>query len=445
MTTVAVRGRIAHCLREPLTADDVEYFDDGALVIVDGCIDACGPAEQVLPTESSFAIADYRGQLVIPGLVDCHIHYPQTDIIASYGEQLLSWLETYTFPEEARFADLAHARDTADFFVRELLGNGTTTALVFATVHPGSVDAIFEAAATYNMRVAAGKVLMDRHCPENLRDTAESGYADSRTLLERWHGNGRAIYAITPRFAVTSTPEQLDAAARLHNEFPDTLVHTHLAENDDEIDWISKLFPESRSYLDVYVRHGLVTANSVFAHGIHLDDEDRRVMSDAGGAIAFCPTSNLFLGSGLFDWRASRDAGIDVGMGTDVGGGTSFSLAADPRRGLQGAADEAPEARQPECLVSGDTGRRESTIDGRQDRQFRSRQGSGFHRAGPASNTPDRATPPARAIARRRVVRAVDARRRPLGRSYVRSGREVSPLIGPDPIRVLCRHVVNRS
>ena len=279
----------------------------------------CRPSRR---SQSPITVASW----LIPGLVDCHIHYPQTDIIASYGEQLLSWLETYTFPEEARFADLAHARDTADFFVRELLANGTTTALVFATVHPGSVDAIFEAAATYNMRIAAGKVLMDRHCPENLRDTAESGYADSRTLLERWHGNGRAIYAITPRFAVTSTPEQLDAAARLHNEFPDTLVHTHLAENDDEIDWISKLFPDSRSYLDVYVRHGLVTANSVFAHGIHLDDEDRRVMSDAGGAIAFCPTSNLFLGSGLFDWRASRDAGIDVGMGTDVGGGTSFSL-----------------------------------------------------------------------------------------------------------------------
>ena len=327
MSTTAVLGRIAHCLTRPgADGHGVEYFDDGALLIADGIVRACGPAKSLLPAEGSLEIIDHRGQLILPGFVDCHIHYPQTDIIASFGKQLLTWLETYTFPAEARFADLAVATDTAEFFVNELLRNGTTTALVFATVHPGSVDALFTAAARRNMRIAAGKVLMDRHCPENLRDTAASAYTDSRALIERWHGNGRAVYAITPRFAVTSTPQQLDAAARLHREFPDTLVHTHLAENHDEIAWIAELFPEARSYLDVYVRHALAGPNSVFAHGIHLDSRDREVLAEAGSALAFCPTSNLFLGSGLFDRAAAVDAGIAVGLGTDVGGGTSFSL-----------------------------------------------------------------------------------------------------------------------
>ena len=324
---ILVRGRIAHCLRAPADSDSgIEYFDDGAMIVTDGAISACGPAAALVPAETDLTVHDHRGQLIVPGFVDCHIHYPQTDVIASFGEQLLSWLETYTFPAEAQFADLVHARDTADFFIRELLRNGTTSALVFATVHPGSVDALFTAAAARNMRIAAGKVLMDRNCPLNLRDTAASGYAESRALIERWHGTGRAVYAITPRFAVTSTPQQLHRAAELHEAFPDTLIHTHLAENHDEIAWIAELFPKARSYLDVYVRHGLVGPHSIFAHGIHLDDEDRRALSAAGSALAFCPTSNLFLGSGLFDWRGAARAGIDVGIGTDVGGGTSFSL-----------------------------------------------------------------------------------------------------------------------
>ncbi len=325
-TRIAVRGRIAHCTEAPSVAD-VEYFDDGAIIVADGRIDAVGPAEQLLPAgDDDLVHIDHRGQLIVPGLIDCHVHYPQTDIIASFGEQLLTWLETYTFPEESRFGDIAHARSTADFFVRELLRNGTTTALVFATVHPASVDAIFEAAADHNMRIAAGKVLMDRHCPEALRDSVDSAYSDSRALIERWHGVGRAVYAVTPRFAVTSTDAQLDAAARLLHEYPDTLMHTHLAENHDEIAWVGELFPAARSYADVYVQHGLVGPNSVFAHGIHLDATDRDALAAGGSALAFCPTSNLFLGSGLFDWQAARDAGIDVGVGTDVGGGTSFSL-----------------------------------------------------------------------------------------------------------------------
>ncbi|MDX1604620.1 MAG: guanine deaminase, partial [Candidatus Competibacterales bacterium] len=255
-----------------------------------------------------------------------HIHYVQTDIIASHGEQLLEWLQRYTFPVERAFADPAHAAACADFFVDELLRHGTTTALVLGSVHAHSVDAVFEAAQRRRLRLIAGKVLMDRHCPEDLRDTPATGYAESRALIERWHGRDRLAYAITPRFAPTSSPAQLDQAARLAHEYPDTYIHTHLAENRAEVAWVAELFPEACSYLDVYARHGLLRERSVFAHGIHLDDDDRARMAAAGAAIAFCPTCNLFLGSGLFDLAAADAAGVRVGLGTDVGGGTTFSL-----------------------------------------------------------------------------------------------------------------------
>jgi guanine deaminase len=239
---------------------------------------------------------------------------------------LLDWLNRYAFPAEAKFANPDYAREVAGVFIDELLRNGTTTALVFGTVHPHSADAIFEAADAKGMRLIAGKVLMDSNCPEELRDDAETGYADSKALIERWHGKGRLGYAITPRFALTSSAEQLAAAGRLASEYPDVWIHTHLAENMDEVDEIARLFPDSRSYLDVYEQHGLLRERAVFAHCLHMDDEDRASMSTHGGAAAFCPTSNLFLGSGLFDLPAFRDAGIRCGLGTDVGGGTSLSL-----------------------------------------------------------------------------------------------------------------------
>ena len=330
MSAAAYRGRIVHCLRDPgetTDEDAIEAFDDGLLVVEDGRVARVGPAPELLKTlADNVSVTEYPDHLIIPGLVDCHVHFPQTDVIASYGTQLLDWLNTYTFPAEAQFADKALADETAAFFVDELLRNGTTTALVFATVHPQSVDAIFGAAARKNLRIGAGKVLMDRHCPENLRDTPESGYRDSRALIERWHGNGRAHYAITPRFAPTSSDEQLRLAGQLAQEFPDVLVHTHLAENTDEVAWVRELFPQARSYLDVYRQANLLRERSVFAHCIHLDEHDHDALADAGGAIAFCPTSNLFLGSGLFDLQHARAHGIRVGLGTDVGGGTSFSL-----------------------------------------------------------------------------------------------------------------------
>jgi guanine deaminase len=330
-TLQAFRGSLLHCLNDPgghnsIDNAAVEYFEDGLLLVADGRIEKTGPAAALLADlPDEIVIEDYRGKLIVPGFIDCHIHYPQTDLIASYGTQLLDWLETYTFPTESRFADSEHAAEAAGFFIDELLRNGTTTALVLGTVHPQSVDAIFTAAGRRNLRLMAGKVLMDRNCPEYLRDTPDSAFGDSKALIERWHGRDRLLYAITPRFAPTSSAEQLQRAGQLAAEHPDTFIHTHVAENRDEVDWVARLFPESRSYLDVYDRFGLLRERAVYAHCLHLDREDRRRMAQTGAAMAFCPTANLFLGSGLFDLAAARELGVRVGLGTDVGGGTSFS------------------------------------------------------------------------------------------------------------------------
>ncbi len=327
--TAAYRGTLLHCLDEPGPGRDaaVECFDDGILVVADGRVAEVGPAGAVLERLSAdVPLVDYRGRLLVPGLIDCHVHFPQIDMIASYGERLLDWLERYAFPAERRFADPEYAADAAGFFVEQLLANGTTSALVFATVHPQSVDAIFTAAAKRNMRLVSGKTLMDHGCPQDLRDDADSAIAESRALIERWHGRGRLGYAITPRFAVTSSAAQLAAAGQLAAEYPDVHVHTHLAENEEEIAEVARRFPDHASYLDVYRAHGLLRERAVFAHCLHLDDADRRMLAAGGGAIAFCPTSNLFLGSGLFDYDAARAAGIEVGIGSDVGGGTSLNL-----------------------------------------------------------------------------------------------------------------------
>jgi len=333
MATTAFRASILHCLADPGGATDhnksaaVEYLDDGLLIVENGYVRETGEAEALLPgLPGDVELVEHRDKLIIPGMIDCHVHFPQIDIIASYGEQLLDWLNRYAYPVEQKFADAAHAAEVADFFVDELLRNGTTTALVFATVHPQSVDAIFDKALKQNMRLLAGKVLMDKNCPEALRDDPQSGYTDSLALINKWHGKGRLSYAITPRFAVTSSEDQLAEAGRLASERPDVYVHTHLAEDNDEVELIAKQFPWSASYLDVYEHFGLVRERSVFAHCLHLDDGDRKTLSEHGGAIAFCPTSNLFLGSGLFDLRSANDKGIRVGLGTDVGGGTSLSV-----------------------------------------------------------------------------------------------------------------------
>ena len=326
MTRQAFRGALFHCLDDPAIAPEAAvYHDDGGLIVDGGHVEASGPWAEIAPALKGARVTALPDTLIVPGFVDAHVHYPQVDAIGGYGEHLLDWLKDYAFPAEIAFEnDPGHARATADFFLDELLRNGTTSALVFATSHADSVDALFEAALARQMRLIAGKVLMDRNAPESLQDTAEGGYAQSRALIEKWQGKGRLGYAVTPRFAPTSTEAQLTLAGRLLAEFPHTLLHTHLCENTDEIAWVGELFPEARDYLDVYERAGLVGQRSVFAHGVHLDDGLRARLVRAGSAIAHCPTSNLFLGSGLFDLQAAQQAGVTLALGSDIGAGTSF-------------------------------------------------------------------------------------------------------------------------
>jgi guanine deaminase len=273
-------------------------------------------------------ITTYADQLIVPGFIDSHIHYPQTEMIGAYGAQLMEWLNQYTFPIEAKFQDADYARKIAAFFLDELLRNGTTTALVLTTIFPQSVEVLFEEAQQRNMRLMAGQVLMTRQAPDFLLNPAQIAYEQTRSQIQKWHGKGRLLYAITPRFAITSTPEELHLAGTLKQEFPDVYVHTHLSENLKEIAFTAELFPDSRDYLNVYEQYGLVSDRSIFAHCLHLDNAQFQRLAAAGAAIAFCPTANLFLGSGLFKLHQAKsvDYPIQVGLGTDVGGGTSFSM-----------------------------------------------------------------------------------------------------------------------
>ena len=329
-TSHAYRAALIHSLGDPAktgTEASYEYYDDGLLIVTDGKVEAIGDAASLLPQLSpDIAVTEYENALLCPGFIDTHIHYPQTGMIASYGEQLLDWLNNYTFPTEQHFSDAEHASEVANIFLNELTRNGTTTALVFGTVHPESVDAFFTAAQQRNLRMIAGKVMMDRNAPEYLTDTVQSSYEDSKALIERWHGKDRLHYAVTPRFAPTSSDEQLTMAGQLLKEYPDLYLHTHLSENRKEIEWVKELFPERSGYLDVYDHHELLGKRSVFAHGVHLCDSECQRLAETESAIAFCPTSNLFLGSGLFNLPKMEAEKVKVGLGTDVGAGTSFSI-----------------------------------------------------------------------------------------------------------------------
>jgi guanine deaminase len=328
----ALRGQLLDFIDDPAevgASASHRYHRDGLLVIEDGRIAKAGDAQALLSElPPGTPVDEYPDCLIMPGLIDTHIHYPQTQVIASYGAQLLEWLQKYTFVEEEKFGDPAHAAAIARFFLDELLRNGTTTAAVYCTVHPASVEAFFAESERRNTRMIAGKVMMDRAAPAALTDTAERGYRDSKALLQAWHGRGRQLYAISPRFAVTSSEAQLQVAGTLLREHPGAYLQTHLAENHEEIATVRKLFPNAKSYTDVYDRCGLLGPRSIFGHCLHLADEELQRLSDTRSVAAFCPTSNLFIGSGLFDLARLRDPArpVRVSLATDVGGGTSYSM-----------------------------------------------------------------------------------------------------------------------
>lgn len=329
MSRHAYRAALLHILDDPSRVPAAEahaYHPDGLLLVEDGHVAAFGAWDELGPTlPEGTPVESLPGRLIAPGFVDAHVHYPQVDVIAAWGAQLLDWLNTHTFPAEMAFADRAHADAVAEIFLDQLLANGTTSALAFCTVHRGSAEALFEAALARNMRLVAGKVLMDREAPAALTDTVESGRADTEALIRAYRGKGRLGYAVTPRFAVTSSDAQLAMAGELLAAHPDVLLHTHMSENRAEIARVGELFPWARDYLDVYDRFGLVGPRSVFAHCVHCDADAMGRMAKAGASAAFCPSSNLLLGSGLFSLKRACACGMSVALGTDVGGGGSFS------------------------------------------------------------------------------------------------------------------------
>ncbi|HZY20145.1 MAG TPA: guanine deaminase [Ramlibacter sp.] len=306
------------------------YDEDGLLLVGPApggvpVVRAAGSWQALAPNYPGVPVEHLPGRILAPGFIDLHVHFPQTDVIGSPAEGLLPWLENYTFPHEARFADPEYAGAVATVFLDELLRHGVTTPLTFATSHPASVDALMAQAQARGMRLIAGKVLQDRHSPDGVRDQTEQSLADSEALIRRWHGNGRLGYAITPRFAPSCSQAQLHGAGELAARYPDVWIQSHVAENKDEIRWARELFPDARSYLAVYDGYGLMRERSIYAHCIHFDDDDRRLMRSTGASAAVSPTSNLFLGSGFFDYEGARRIGFRHGLASDVGGGTSFS------------------------------------------------------------------------------------------------------------------------
>lgn len=311
-------------LREGIAV--ARHASRGAVLIDGGHIQATGEADDLRRAHPQVPVTDYGNALISAGFVDTHVHYPQTAMIASWGKRLIDWLNSYTFPEEARFADRAYADQIAGRYFDLTLANGTTTVCSYATIHPESVDAFFDAARARGLRAYAGKTCMDRNAPDNLRDTPQSAYDDSKRLLQKWHGIDRLNYVITPRFSPTSTPEQLMAMGALWREYPDCLMQTHLSEQTDEVEWVKSLFPQSRDYLDTYETQGLLREGALFGHAIYLTEREVARIRETGAALVHCPTSNTFIGSGLFPTLAMAQKGIRVGLATDTGGGSSFSM-----------------------------------------------------------------------------------------------------------------------
>lgn len=319
----AIRGEVVSFLDDPRrSANFLRHIPDGIVLIEDGRIIAVEPVDCIRGLD--VPLDDCRGHLVLPGFIDAHLHLPQLDIVASPGENLLGWLERYTFPAEARFSDPKHAADSAGFLLDEMLRNGVTCGAVYGSVHAQPLDALFAAAKQREMSIVAGKVLMDRLCPPQLRDGPDGGLDACRTQIRRWHGQGRLRYAVTPRFALTSTREQLAAAGRLLDEFPGVLMQTHISENRKEIDSVHALYPETQDYLEVYEQAGLIREGAVLGHGVWLSERERNRLAEAGAAVAFCPSSNAFLGSGAFSYSEASASGVTVGLASDVGAGPTL-------------------------------------------------------------------------------------------------------------------------
>ncbi|MCW1955708.1 MAG: guanine deaminase [Roseobacter sp.] len=322
-------GRVLSFQRRPEGAADaaaLTYHAAGAVHVKDGRILAMGCADELRRGAQGADIVDHREHLILPGFIDTHLHFPQVQVLASWGKDLLDWLNTYTFVEEQRFADMAHCEAMAVGFYDGLLRNGTTTGVAYGSVHATSAEAMFAQAEQRGMRMIGGKVMMDCHAPEALLDTAQSGYDESLALIERWHGRGRLSYAITPRFALTSTPAQLEAAGALCALHPDCYMQTHVSENVNEIARAKELYPDAPDYLGIYERYGLLSERALLGHAIHLEPREIEVLAGTGAKPVFCPTSNLFLGSGLYDDAGLRGRGICGGIATDIGGGTSYSM-----------------------------------------------------------------------------------------------------------------------
>ncbi len=332
MSMLLLRGRLLSFNRAPLSIDDTAsylYIEDGGLLISEGKIAAIGDyADIKTQAPEGTEEKDHRPHLIVPGLIDMHLHFPQMQVIGSYAANLLEWLSTYTFPEECRFVESAHAQRIATHFYDELIRHGTTTAVAYCSVHKTSADAFFAEAMKRNMLMVGGKVMMDRNAPQGLLDTPELGYDETRQVIADWHGKGRNHVAITPRFAITSTPKQMEAAQALAQEFPDLFIQTHLSENLDEIKYTCELYPEATDYTDIYVRYGLMGSKTLLGHAIHLSDREADVLSETGAVAVHCPTSNLFIGSGLFPMKKlqRREKPVRIAVATDIGGGSSYSM-----------------------------------------------------------------------------------------------------------------------
>lgn len=327
----AIRGTLVSFSKDPFFYDMSEclkYENDGIVVMENGKITQVGNASDILPTLEGVEVKHYKDSIIIPGFIDCHVHYPQTEMIAAYGEQLIDWLNNYTFIAEQGFINKDHAAEVANVFLNEQFKNGVTSSTVYCTVFPQSVDAIFEEAEKYNMRIMAGKVCMDRNAPPALLDNPQAAYDESKKLLEKWHRRGRAEYVITPRFIPTSTPEQMEMIGQLAKEYPDALIQSHVSENINEVAWVKELCPDAKDYTDAYAKYGLMRKRAIYGHGIHLTERELDVFSETQSSVAHCPTSNFFLGSGCLNVRKlkNKQRPVHVGLATDLGAGTSFSI-----------------------------------------------------------------------------------------------------------------------